>query len=181
MTKAWKKMSISEKRVAIARDVLKQIKKKKILPMHSCYVDSIIYKGNSEIRFDQNIQLNKITSKIKDCEACAVGSLFLCAIDRNNHFDLKQAKLLHDGSGGYPEIQMSPKPIFAYLKRFFTIKQIQLIEIAFEGYYSGNFGKNIITFKESEKAMDFRDGTLLSERLVCIMKNIIENKGTFKP
>lgn len=166
--KAFNNASAEEKRVLIAKDVLKQVGKGRIVPTSGSWV----YIPDTFVAEDASFQeefLKESKSDIKTCECCALGSMVVsCTLFKND------ASIDDVEDGASPGGKVFNKN----LKPFFSKYQLKLIEIAFEtgyGYYTPmtdtefaaeRFGHK---FKEDDK------------RLIAIMKNIIKNKGTFIP
>jgi hypothetical protein len=185
--KEFNSLSDAEKRVAIAKDVLAQIKKKVILPETGTY----LYLDNFQ-EFDRESQANKHIKEIQ-CNCCALGSMFLSNIKFNNHCTIGQLRSFVDDRIAKDG-----------LDQYFDISQLCLIETAFERwefnheyFYDDDdnqilqvskglfFGFKLddlgLTENDLEEAgrlyEDIDDDT---ERLTLIMKNLIENKGEFK-
>lgn len=150
--KTPKELTPDQMRVAIAKDVIKQI-------------DAHIYKATQGIYFKQIIGMdgpfpihrdkyfNPITQtnvgEIKSCQVCAIGSVILSGIRLFNEVEFGRT---HKAS--YDAVQI-----------WFDMDQAILIEKAFE-WQSTRF------YKRYPAATD---------RLKAIMKNIIRNKGKFVP
>lgn len=169
--KRFMKMSKPRRRVAIARDVLAQLGTK-IIAYAGLYVES------SELtNLEPSEQLQKHLKSLKKCEACALGSLFICAVTRANDITVEQAGV------SYGAID----PPHKYLSRFFTKSQMALIEAAFE--QSPSFAGKV-SEKRREQAVAFvsevpdAQGASYAQeelRLRLIMENIVANNGTFRP
>ena len=130
------RMTKAEKRVEIAKDVLKQIKANKYQP--SCGVWVIDADGNEVYDFicrgrnkdcDATIDLKKdVVCKLNGrCDVCALGSLFVSAIDKFNH-----TKLSPDAHVDFTEHKNSD---YNPLLKWFSAKQLLLIENTFENRY----------------------------------------------
>lgn len=179
-------LSRPEKRVAIARDVLAQIRLKKLIPTYGYWLtgpdqDDLF----TEKDIKNNSELQEVLGKTKECEGCALGGMFMCAVraaDKLKLGDLDGVKdFLSDQEEdpeAYPNrsaehtvVQMSDT--FRYLEKFFSRSQLEMIEAAFES----NGG----TFHDAagrEFAIDADEPT---DRMRLIMENIVVNKGTFRP
>ncbi len=150
------KLSKTKKRIEIAKDVLKQLKARKLNVKKGdyCYI-------NNEIFANKNLK-NVLSKFRKSCEVCALGACFLSIISIIDNFVLDDCYTI----GRH---KMSP-----YLKLAFTDNQLDLIECSFEGWTD--------YFTEAEKkATRFHAKDSPEVRLKAIMKNIIQNNGTFKP
>jgi ribosomal protein S27AE len=174
--KAW------EKRVALAKDVITQIKAKLISAKTGNYIslDYIDYYIDFDSQFNKAVKEKKLT-----CQTCAKGALLACHVLKNNHMTIRDASRAQDED-------VKPR-----LKRIFGKGQLDLIEAAFEkavicddlkvlegesnrtdqfgNYYNipTELGKKAIAFGKK-----YRDA---NKRLIAIMENIITNRGTFIP
>ena len=185
-------MSKKSERIAIAKDVLSQIFAKKFIPKHGDYFHSLDEEFNSQlygayvngeyVMPDQESQLRPP----KKCEVCAIGCMFVSALDRNNKLQLKDSNVL-----GQDERMVN------YLSDWFDSRQLRLMEVAFEGtdeleefskfdYHTdklvySSLGLKALTFHEKYRK-DKRYGDNSAERLMrAMMNNVIKNDGTFKP
>lgn len=179
LAKKWnnkfKSLTKQGQRIAIARDVLFQIKVKKYGVTAGTYVyfnDEI--DGYSEADVQKNF--DKFT-----CNCCALGACILSLTKFNDKFT-------------FSDISSERIDIWNELAKFFPKTQLVLIEYAFEGWssYDSN-GVAVMRLDVDattqkmynalgkcksfyEKYADFSE-----DRFVAIMKNIIKNNGTFKP
>ena len=173
---AFRALNPARKRVAIAKDVLRWLATGKLRPGYG-YLDIPEFYDN------QRDIVNGGT-----CEACAVGSLFACAVERGD-------------AGG--TVRRSPTScrligedateIHRKLAGIFEPDQLALIEAAFEtecrlpiatiqavlGYEIDRQHPKAQEY--FRKAWDFCPRADRPERMVLIMENIIANKGTFIP
>lgn len=165
--KAFEKMTPSQKRVQIARDVLAQLASKRLVATPGTWLSG---KNESDLLkstdFEKDTELQKVIGKTKQCTGCALGGMFMCAVERANK--LKVGELSDDAQqSGNIEYD----DVFKYMERFFSIDQLHDIESAFErgeGATSSEEGSEWL--KEEEDA---------SERMRLIMENIVVNKGRF--
>lgn len=165
----FKSLSKPEQRVLIAKDVIKQLKLRKYIARESIYVEYIPAGGNLDVRSNFD--------KVDDCHCCALGSCLLSLTKYNNKFT-------------FNDLDNLGKPVWKELAKFFTVNQLTLIEYAFEGWYKtkeDGVGKchfnPTVEDSELDKCHSFYSIYENDEkqRLIAIMKNIIKNKGTFKP
>ena len=99
-----------------------------------------------------------------------MGAMFVAGVRR---FD----KLTVGENGKYFSTR---RALLVYLKRFFSERQIDLIEAAFEGTWHGNSCKPSLLFLRSlDEKYASKEGDVFVLRK--ILKNIIANKGTFVP
>lgn len=179
---AFQKMTPEQKRVAIAKDVLASIRSKRITPEKGTYLEMA---SDKQDPFGYETPL---AAQVRDlvvggkCTACAVGSMFLCAVERHDDLTVAEASDRVDISLGMKQ----------FLARFFDYDQIALIESAFEraAYLSIESGRQppragaAILFGRAAVAgmnvdADYRKCARVTMR--AIMENIVENGGTFVP
>lgn len=181
VNKYFQGLSPSEKRVAIAKDVLAQLKANKYLASRRTYVGPIYLKSDEVVdNFDFDYQ--KSCTELESCNVCALGGLMLSLTSFNDKFTIGE---LEEGDG----------TLWRELSKFFSAEQIFLIEYCFEGWMSWSDGAaiNDLDFYDEDWANDenhpiwnkiydyyysFKDDTA---RLEGIMKNIVKNKGEFIP
>lgn len=184
----FKKMTKAEKRVAIAKDVLAQIKCENYVPRSGVYVDI----NPTRKAMDKGLYIDSLSQRPADlmleeglvtCTVCAKGAMFMSHIRKDS-----DTCSVSDAKEGDSEDNIEER-----LTDIFDEKQLDMIEAAFESdgaFYAdnhvGNFEKedwdgNITYIGKAGKAERF--GEKYSDdqrRLVGIMKNIIKNEGTFK-
>jgi hypothetical protein len=154
--KAFHRMSKKNQRLAIAKDVLAQLRLKKYRATPGAYFSSQeVDDAIDEIEILQEVLLEK--SPV--CNVCALGSAAVSLCRLGDEADI------HDVSSPH-----------ALLHEIFG-DQIQLMELAFEGEDINDdwdeLPKEAIRFYER-----YPDDT---KRLAAIFRNIIRNEGTFKP
>jgi hypothetical protein len=156
----FQKLTASEKRVAIAKDVIKQIRTKQVVvKAKNGYVCNLQSNHPELVR---NVQSN--------CEVCGIGSLIvsLCkSFEPQITFDFAGER---DGYYFLDDDAIRPQ-----LEKYFSTKQLDLIEGAFEGYapFLDDIGRAAGLFGEQYEKDELR--------LIKIMENIIENNGCFIP
>lgn len=193
--KAFEKMSPVEKRMQIARDVLFQLDSGKLIAAHRLWLganesDDVSFISDNEIK--KNVELQDILSKRKECYGCALGGMFMCAVERANKLKVNKLSLNTNTSKN----TIHGNDVFSYMKKFFSNKQLFLIEIAFEGGDGACYtnGDSSITTNDDHLLsvnMDDYEGSDASrfvsyvedpsEKMRLIMENIVANKGTFRP
>lgn len=105
----WKKDKVAQ-RVAIAKDVLKQLADKKYFARKMCYIsNNVLYSGAEDL---QAVLLNKNPK----CDCCALGASFLSLARLGDKLSLTNRNYLK-----------TLAPIFGK-------KQVDLIESTFEGW-----------------------------------------------
>lgn len=177
--KAFKKLSPSKKRVAITKDVLKQLSLKRIVAKHMMYLD--VKTSVPVAAADLNKDLSLFLPQVKSCDACAVGSLFMCAVNQADDCKLdKDAGL--DSFGADQNLQKLDigDRAHAYLKRFFSERQLISIEDHFEQTKQSplvddwGFSSTI-----TKHPTIYRIPGSADARMKAIMNNIIKHNGTF--
>lgn len=166
-TKNKKPITRAKMRVAIAKDVVKQIKAE-------------MYDMNFPAYIGTNCTITKDSAQNLKCRTCAIGAAIVSGI---RLFNKVQAK-----SGLYP-IDAAQ-----LIKTWFPLKQAALIELAFQGSIKGLSGGDVLKInkdvipKAFQKAIDFYfkypnnfDLDCAPKRALALFRNIIRNKGTFKP
>jgi heat shock protein HspQ len=190
-------LSPEQKRVAIAEDVLLQMKTKKIVPHSGTYFK---IDDDGDIDSDSQISLQKLLPR-KTCQTCALGALFHSHIKYNNKVTFKD--YYNDPIGDL---------ITSKLKDYFIHEQLSMIEYAFEGFHGGIFDVNPMYASLNGQAqfadnvdryenipqdfikklqdsnsyfhhLEINDENYDYEdfRMYQIMHNIIRNNGTFVP
>ena len=185
------RMTKGEKRVEIAKDVLKQIKANKYKPTSGIWVsdadgnevNDLIYRARDK-DWDAPVDLKKdvVCQLNGKCDVCALGSLFVSAIDKFNH-----TKLNPNCSVDFTEHQDSD---YNPLLKWFSAKQLLLIENTFENRYGAWMEKTMYVL--SKNKVIYWDDVVIpaihayckkypdeTSRLKAIMNNIVRNKGTF--
>ncbi len=176
---AFKKLTKSQKRVAIAKDVLKYLKNGKLQAMNGTYIEAAVP--------GDNVTTCELFKKAETCTVCALGAIFVAGTLRDCTI-VKEDTLftsLNESHNDYYTNEMvpatteaSPDPdeMRTSLSKYFSEKQLETIENAFEHTDANGEGKGR-TFFSYDEVDDFSS----DEKLRKIMKNIIANDGTFKP
>jgi len=107
-------LSKSEKRIAIAKDALVQIKTKKIIATNGHYLSIL-----SGFKNEDSLQ-KKIDSKGFSCQCCAKGALFISCVRQVNQVNMTD-------NWSDERFQKSKS------KDYFSVLQLDMIETAFEG------------------------------------------------
>jgi hypothetical protein len=168
-------MSPAEKRVAIAHDVIEQLRLEKIYATQGTYLNAPA--GNAVLESNAAETFGSAA-----CQACAIGSLLACAIGAQDSVTLSDVNAIV----GLRSIEMAGSDAFRYLERYFDKEQMVMIETAFEGDLISDDVFEISRQSEHE-CVDFHDyyrdedGVDETRLLTAIMQNIINNNGTFVP
>jgi len=157
-------MTRAQMRVAIAKDVLKQIKARKITISPNGYWTV----GNPRFLYD-GTAVGRLDIQRKKCSVCAAGAAITSAIRLFNEETIP----IRNAS--------DEERVFIAGRRWFTKRQLAMIEAAFEKPGSRPMVDQI-TFREIDRCDRFaaKNDTYLA-RAKAIFKNIIENGGNFVP
>jgi hypothetical protein len=170
-------MTPAEKRVQIARDVLAQLFSKRLKAEPGVWLSGLKEKNlftKTDVRKDP--ELKEILSKTKQCEGCALGGMFMCAVERADHLKLSQldaVKELKDNQTTYLDAHISEDDAFSYMRKFFSQDQLDMIESAFEQGTGACHHYDAVEFIEGDVDPQ--------TRMRLIMENIVANKGAFRP
>jgi|SRR6185369_5172464 len=174
------KLSKAEKRVAIAKDVLKWIKTGVAKAETGTYFRIPQLDGDEGINSELfgNLELRDIIEKNQlKCTVCAKGAIFLSSLMKRNNFTLNMLS-------SYGEVR--GQECCDRVSDIFTRTQLDLIEDAFEGTYETSDGVDYWNtyddgYSNKDKAIKkfYEKYTTDEGRLVAIMNNIIKNKGEF--
>jgi len=172
----FKSLSKTEKRVLIARDVIAQVKAEKYFPRRGSYIKYLTLGGDEyDVTTNSMASLQKHFDEIT-CNCCALGACLLSATKYKNRLEFQDVYNL-----------ASSQSPWDLLKGIFSSKQLNMIEYAFEAERSGtrvgeNRFKNYLEEEIQVACIDFgRSYDDPEDRMIAIMKNIIKNKGEFKP
>lgn len=155
-------MTPAEKRVNLAQDVIMQLNAELITAEQGTYLS--LHEENS-----------------LKCDACALGSLFICsvtkpelALDIDDLVDMGDRESMQD-----------------HLEGIFDHAQLDMIETAFEMDPYMSYPEDLDLYDESavtafddlvDKTIEFgRKYDDDKARLIAIMENVVANKGTFVP
>jgi|GEM_PF-2108353 hypothetical protein len=165
------------KRVIIAKDVLKQLDAGRYGASVGAYVRIPIYNNGFYADKADDIQSN--FNKVKTCSVCAIGSCLMSITHFKNKLKFRDVIFQSSLHGEAKEL----------MSKYFTPRQLSMIEIAFEKRYSSGFSNYARGAFGYIPSQDEIDASLLfgskiysdTKRLRAIMQNIITNKGEFIP
>jgi len=168
--KQFKQLTKAEQRVAVAKDVLAQIKQERYVAKTSVYVE--LSRSNEDLE-EKPVKEN--IHKIKKCKVCAIGSTILSIAKFKNTIDFDDVT-----NGGFSQRADS------LLGTVFGKKQLALMEACFESLGSHPYARNTYNYtlplEDRTKCINFyQDYRSQTDRLQAIMRNIIKNEGVFKP
>lgn len=161
---------IIAQRIAIAKDVLQLIKLINVTP--GCY---IYHKDYGSLDHSLPLKESMDPKFLRSCNTCAIGGMFLGYVRLYNSATVKDCRWL---GRDYDE-QNIPKPLL----EIFGIRQLAIIEAAFEGKIYGD--KGIYDFEFTELnfinlcGQRWNNKYSPHDRLKYICLNIIRNKGYF--
>lgn len=168
---AFAKMTPAQKRVQIAKDVIAQLDAKKIVAEYGSWLSP---DGQQWFRAEADQQVRDFIGSTTSCEACALGSIFMCAVTRAD--ELKVADLAETGDpDNSGKTGVSEEDVFGYLERFFDHDRLQEIETAFEG------GRGVTMHSKAARDWRLTLGDIPEPATVmrAIMANIIKHRGQF--
>lgn len=149
--KTKKPLTPAQMRVAIAKDVILQIKSEKYKPHSGVYIDREVINPDGDL--DQtNVKKFLSDENATPCKVCAIGSALLSGLNLFNNIIVKNSD-----------------PAWKKIETWFESRNAFLMEEFFERRLRTIYPHPIKDEPDSTK------------RLVRIMKNIIKNKGTFCP
>lgn len=168
--KTGKKYTAKQMRLKVVNELTRVIKTSDRLDIKRANNYIIPIKRTALIQFDSPRNANKeLEPLLKNCRVCALGALFLADLIIRDEY-----KALNMPSHGLDQFSMINR-----LKPYFTEKQLELIERAFEGHCScfhNHLPKHNPTCTCNLKKTDAPD----KHRLLYILKNIKDNEGTLK-
>jgi len=159
----------AQKRVEIAKDVIKQIKLGKYEPKNWGYAN---FDDNLDLKLDVQSNFDKIT----ECNCCMLGNCLLSLTKFQNNLKF------HEISSGF---QVKDSKVSKMLKSVFTPYQQALLEACFENGDCTHAEEAYDCYLKDE---DYDKCTIFysrynsaKARVIAAMENIIANNGTFKP
>jgi hypothetical protein len=189
-----------ERAIAVAKDVLKSIKRYKAIRTGKAFVKMYSpktkYKDGKyeDTEVEKIIEANKKDSKATAkklqpyCEVCGLGACLMSVVTLENKFKFS-------GLDGQYNNMIETDDMVRRLKAVFSMHQMYLIENAFErgrGYFQPSNVWNLdphVNEKQIEIWESSRQAAITfgkkygaaADRLRAIMKNIIANEGVFVP
>lgn len=167
-------MSKVQKRIAIAKDVISQIRAKKFKATPGTYCE--LKTSQKKLKLSGSVELQTLLEEgaINKCNVCALGGIFMSKVSLGNKFNLNSR---------YDKIQthIDDDEMISNLRGIFSELELRTIEYAFEGgdinssflgkpmHFHARLRSYSKVYKKSE------------DRLLAIMENIINNKGKFVP
>lgn len=174
-------MTKSQKRVAVAKDVIASLKSGQIKAIQGTWVEPLRRENFVPENKVGDVEFCDILNKTK-CKCCGLGALFVEAVKRFNKF-----KSVAD---------VDHYDVYDYLDKIFSEEQLNMIECTFECglgstrksdfkdviYQSSYSYLNSYTSKTYDNCIRFGEAFKTPKlRMIAIMQNIVNNNGTFKP
>ncbi len=179
--KRFSKLGKAAARVAIAKDVIAQVGRRKLRPAEGHYLaiqDHFLRDVVTEI---SGRQFQDVVLGARECRVCALGALFTTAVMVRDQWTIRQVGAYRSYIGD-ADIAVDRDHMVAYLKPWFSARQLALIESAFEMRLMDGGLKDRIPEEDFVAAIVFgRAHRSNRSRMMAIMRNIIENDGTFRP
>jgi hypothetical protein len=179
--KFWEK-SKEKQRVAIAKDVLEQIKLGFLHPLRDTYLRLNFSSNISNTMYNPPEKLDELFGKLSQtssrCDACGIGACFIGLVNLGDKVytdEVFEQRSVSDRAK-IEDVVMRKK-----LRKIFSREQLSLIECAFErsAYFTDRTRVSVKKRRAAEKyGQQFGNA---SESLEAIMKNIVKNEGTFVP
>lgn len=170
---AFRKLPRALQRVAIAEDVIAQLRLKKFVAYSSYFswgdrVKDESYVSGVRQAEEADLDLSACISQVQ-CSVCGIGSLFAGAV--LNADKLKFNDFFH---GRGEEVK--------YLNHWFSTNQLDLVECFYERWDEYDRSYHNIKIEDSviEGSQIFSEGNN-TKRLKMIMQNIVSNGGKFDP
>lgn len=170
----FQRASNAERRVLIAKDVLRMLREKKVRTTHRAFLNPC--RSGVTLGTD-GFQQQFLAGKFPKCSVCGIGSLMLSCILFNN--EATYAEVYASGYMGGLANDIHRRTVPGGLHKYFSSDQLKLIENAFERGH-GAFEYSSVPNKNRAIAFGNKHGSDIA-RLIAVMKNIIKHTGTFVP
>lgn len=175
-----KSMPRMKARVEIAKDVIAGIAVGKLTPQRSGYLNLSLYTGvGYPHKKEAQVSLRDKIPALTKCQACAVGSVLLAVVARDNKL---LATVYEDGT--ITATDNSREGFLGPLASYFTHSELAYMEAAFEGQAHAPLSTSAEDdFTLRKFARVFRPSVLddfthdSHERVKQLMQSIIDNKG----
>jgi len=186
----WKSLSKAERRVALAKKVIRWANTGKVRPVTDSY--AVTYRKGGETSITSDDLYRRVTPRAvkdirKNCRVCAVSALALARIELFDQITWEDMEAEGADYMDDPIVNLAPSSLFQHyadgndemarvLRGAFSYAQIGLIVAAFDrgrGAFGPASHVAAVNF-----GMDFGN---THDRLVAIMQNIVDHDGTFKP
>ena len=165
--KAFMKANKARRRVLIVKDALIRFDLQNLKLIHGNYVN---LHDNSSVRpYSTDSFKDFINTDNTICNVCAKGALFCSIVGRVNNVLAKDAlnSAWSNNSGDKPH---------ELLLKYFDVKQLDMIETAYEGR---SYLHEMDDFTENKCVSYYKAFNNDNDRFMAICNNIIKNKGEF--
>lgn len=164
-------MTRNERKVALAQDVLAKLDADLIVAEKGAYLEGDLQVGKGVITPED------CQTIYGSCEMCAKGALLVSRIDKYNTVEWDDLVNVEDDY-----FSLADESTFHGLKEAFTQEELDLIEIAFEGWSprperSDEYDQDLVYRSKYMLSRDYPP----QDRLREICNNIVSNNGNFIP
>lgn len=199
--KNFKKMSASQKRVAIAKDVIDQLKKENYTAVTNSYLTvfapenntlSAVLSGTEKVDDTSGVVSNIDAAALfcdtsTTCTCCARAAMFVSSVRKFDNLKLGEVDIDYLYPQDKIELELENFQFEHQEVKFFTPLQILMIESCYERANLGHkapkgidaWSKNNTILADASALYGKSLSSNAKERMIQIMKNIIKNKGTF--
>jgi hypothetical protein len=180
-SKPFHGLTAAEKRIAIARDAIAQLKADRYVATYGSYFS--LYATETEGSLSGKPLDQVMERSVKPCYVCGIGACFASAVRLTD-----QVKIGSE-HGSIVSFDRLDSAFSKKLRQFFSIFQLELIETAYERSSSScgirsrfEISGKKVPEKKIQAAVKF--GLRYydrNKRLLSILRNIVRNHGTFVP
>jgi len=173
-TKDFLALPREKQRVAIAKDVLEQLRLEKFKAQGGCYKTVYLNDHKSVFDFPKDASMqNVLKEKTEKCYVCARGAILLSTIRKGNECTVEDFRWNTNYTG--PNIAE---------RKYFEHHELRSMEGVFEGWAKDKTDMTFCTFlNERSKKLGYTSGSSECEKVLLagICRNIIENDGAWVP
>lgn len=169
--KSFGRLNARQKRVAIAKDAIKQIEAEQVRMVRGNFITGLYWDSEINPELDSPAEFGKaqLNAETLTCQACAVGAAVVSGIRLFNRRRINRYGA-HENA-------------VTILGEWFSAVQVAMIETAYEhghGWFSEHSSE--ATDEELRRARSFgRQFRSDHKRALAIFQNIVRHKGTFVP
>lgn len=178
-------MDRTQKRIAVAKDVLKQLDSGLLTARKGTYLEFRKLRLQMINNLPNNLDkvFNLVSKKGATCDVCGIGSCFIATVRLGDDYETDK---IFENNPLFTGLSLSSRQMRPYLRKIFTSRQLTLIECAFEQNYrhrdtTDKLSSYVFTQDVLEAVRFGLNYKNDEDRLRAIMYNIITNNGTFKP
>ena len=202
----FRKMKPAQQRITIAKDVIDQLRAGKITARTGVYLIPLDSLPAAEEAADlkemiedapYGHELPEVERKLEkigktqvcdmlegvECKVCGIGAAFVAAVRRADDLTLHEFIAEQDAFDTRENPLYRDSVMRKYLRRYFSARDVALIECAFEENDRHAIHEGIEpSHPDVQSAVLFGENFDTDEdRLIAIMQNIIDNGGRFRP